>query len=277
MGVARSWRVAALLRGGVGIVVAVVLVGCGAAARTTAARPTEPSHQTYHAAPLGVSTRVHSRISCSTTGSLAPSGGRSYAVTVRTLAVVRAQPGRGRILERYPKIDVNGYPTVLGVFGARVGARCVVTWYRVELPAFPNGRTGWVAAGSVRAFAVRARIVVDLSTRRLVAYRGGKPVFRARVTVGSPRTPTPTGRYFVNERFLLNDPNGPFGVAALGISGHSDVLRNWAQGGPIALHGTDEPGAIGSAASHGCIRLANNDMRTLFSLTPAGTPVDIRT
>ncbi len=251
---------------------AVLLVGCGATARTS-----EPSHQTYHAAPLGVSTRAHSRISCATAGSLAPSGGRSYAVTVRRLAVVRAQPGRGRVLGRYPKIDLNGYPTVLGVFGARVGAGCAVTWYRVELPAFPNGRTGWVAAGSVRAFAVRSRIVVDLSTRRLVAYRAGRAVFQARVTVGSARTPTPTGRYFVNERFVLNDPNGPFGVAALGISGHSDVLRNWVQGGPIALHGTDEPGAIGSAVSHGCIRLANQDMRKLFSLTPAGTPVDIRT
>jgi len=258
-------------------VLAVVLVGCGAAARTTAARPTEPSHQTYHAAPLGVSTRVHSRISCATSGSLAPSGGRSYAVTVRTLAIVRAQPGRGRVLGRFPKIDVNGYPTTLGVVGARIGARCAVSWYRVQVPTFPNGRTGWVAAGSVEAFAVRSRIVVDLSTRRLVAFRAGKPVFRARVTVGAAQTPTPTGRYFVDERFVLDDPNGPFGVAALGISGHSDVLRDWVQGGPIALHGTDEPSAIGRAASHGCIRLANNDMRTLFSLTPAGTPVDIRT
>ncbi len=271
MGDARSCRVAALLRGGAGVGLAVLLAGCGTAARTS-----EPSHQRYHAAPLGVSKRAHARISCATGGSLAPTGARSYAVTVRKLAVVRAQPGRGSVLGRYRQIDPNDYPTVLGVFGARIGDRCAVTWYRVQLPTFPNGRTGWVAAGSVRAFAVRSRIVVDLSTRRLVAYRGGKVVFRAPVAVGSAQTPTPTGRYFVNERFLLNDPNGPFGVAALGISGHSNVLRNWVQGGPIALHGTDEPGSVGSAVSHGCIRLANDNMRKLFSLTPAGTPVDIR-
>ncbi|HXY81486.1 MAG TPA: L,D-transpeptidase [Gaiellaceae bacterium] len=228
------------------------------------------------AAPVAVSKRGRARVSCATAGSLAPTGGRSYAVTVRTLAVVRAQPGRGRVLGRFPKIDLNGYPTTLGVVGARVGPRCAVAWYRVQVPTFPNGRTGWVAAGSVAAFAVRSRIVVELSTRRLVAFRAGKPVFRARVTVGAPETPTPTGRYFVDERFVLDDPNGPFGVAALGISGHSDVLRDWVQGGPIALHGTDEPGAIGRAVSHGCIRLANDDMRRLFALTPAGTPVDIR-
>jgi lipoprotein-anchoring transpeptidase ErfK/SrfK len=273
MGDARSWRVAALLRrGGAGVGVAVALAGCATAAPTS-----EPSHQAYHSAPLGVSKRAQARSSCTQAGSFAPAGGRSYAVTVRNLAVVRALPGRGPVLARYRKIDLNDYPTVLGVVGARIGARCAVTWYRVQLPAFPNGRTGWVAAGSVRAFAVRSRIVVNLSTRRLVAYRAGKPVFGAPVAVGSAQTPTPTGRFFVDERFLLNDPNGPFGVAALGISGHSEVLRNWVQGGPIALHGTDEPRTIGSAASHGCIRLLNDDMRKLFSLAPAGTPVDIRT
>ena len=251
--------------------IAVLLAGCGTAAPTS-----ERSHQAHHAAPLGVSKRAHARIPCAATGSLAPTGARSYAVTVRTLAVVRARPGRGSVLGRFRQVDLNDYPTVLGVFGARIGAGCAVTWYRVEVPTFPNGRSGWVAAASVRAFAVRTRLVVDLSGRRLVVYRAGKVVFRAPVAIGSARTPTPTGRYFVNERFLLDDPNGPFGVAALGISGHSNVLRNWVQGGPIALHGTDEPGSIGSAVTHGCIRLANDDMRKLFSLTPAGTPVDIR-
>jgi lipoprotein-anchoring transpeptidase ErfK/SrfK len=54
------------------------------------------------------------------------------------------------------------------------------------------------------------------------------------------------------------------------------VLHDWAQGGPIALHGTNEPGLIGVAASHGCVRLTNGVMRRLFALAPAGTPVVIR-
>jgi lipoprotein-anchoring transpeptidase ErfK/SrfK len=93
--------------------------------------------------------------------------------------------------------------------------------------------------------------------------------------IGAPQTPTPTGRYVVNERWLLNDPNGVFGIAALGISAHSDVLHNWLQGGPIALHGTNEPWTIDQAASHGCIRLRNADMHRLLPLAPAGTPVVI--
>jgi lipoprotein-anchoring transpeptidase ErfK/SrfK len=118
------------------------------------------------------------------------------------------------------------------------------------------------------------RIVVRLSTRRLVVYLSDRAVFRAPVAIGAAQTPTPIGRFFVNERFLLNS-TGPFGVAALGISAHSDVLKNWVQGGPIALHGTDNPASIGGAAIHGCIRLGNPDMRRLFALAPAGTPVTI--
>jgi lipoprotein-anchoring transpeptidase ErfK/SrfK len=128
----------------------------------------------------------------------------------------------------------------------------------------------------VRVFPVADRIVVDLSGRRLYAFRNGRLRLRARVAVGAPQTPTPTGHYVVNERWVLDNPNGAFGVAALGISAHSNVLHNWLQDGPIGLHGTNEPWSIGRAASHGCIRLHNYAMRRLFRLAPAGTPVWIR-
>jgi lipoprotein-anchoring transpeptidase ErfK/SrfK len=39
------------------------------------------------------------------------------------------------------------------------------------------------------------------------------------------------------------------------------------------IHGTNEPGSIGSAASHGCIRMLVPDVIQLYSLTPLGTPV----
>ncbi len=96
------------------------------------------------------------------------------------------------------------------------------------------------------------------------------------MAIGATGTPTPVGRFYVDERFLLANANGPFGVAALGISAHSDVLQHWVQGGPIALHGTNEPTAIGGAVSHGCVRLTNEAMMRLFKLAPAGTPVLIR-
>jgi L,D-transpeptidase catalytic domain len=218
--------------------------------------------------------RISTRPSCRVLA-VSSRSDRSYAVIIRRVAEVRARPGAGRLVRRFSRLDENGYPVVLGVLGERMNGNCRATWYRVQVPMLPNGQTGWVAARNVRAFAVRTRIVVDLSTRRLVAYRAGRAALRAPVSVGAARTPTPVGRYFIDERFVLSDPNGPFGVAALGISAHSDVLRDWVQNGPIALHGTDDPASIGRAASHGCIRLENSMMQRLFALAPAGTPVVI--
>ena len=43
----------------------------------------------------------------------------------------------------------------------------------------------------------------------------------------------------------------------------------------IYFHGTHAENMIGQPASHGCIRLKNKDMITLFDLTPISTPVHI--
>ena len=56
----------------------------------------------------------------------------------------------------------------------------------------------------------------------------------------------------------------------------ANVLTGWTQGGPIAIHGTNEPWSIGRAVSNGCIRVPNPVLRRLFKAVPAGTPVVIR-
>jgi len=43
----------------------------------------------------------------------------------------------------------------------------------------------------------------------------------------------------------------------------------------IYLHGTNQEHLIGSPASHGCVRLRNQDIMELFDLVPAGTPIEI--
>lgn len=258
-----------------GLVAALVLVlaACGGGSH---AQLSEASAQPYRAAPLGTGRMPSAvRTTCAAQASFAPSLRRSYAAVVRLAATAYSHPG-ARALASFGRIDQNGYRTVLGIVGAKTTSGCDPTWYRVQLPVPTNGRTGWVPASAVRIYQVATRVVIRLGARRLVVYRSGRAVFRAPVAVGTPQTPTPLGSYFVNERFLLTSSAGPFGVAALGISAHSDVLKNWVQGGPIALHGTDDPASIGRAATHGCVRLANADMRRLFALVPAGTPVSIR-
>jgi lipoprotein-anchoring transpeptidase ErfK/SrfK len=196
------------------------------------------------------------------------------AVVSAPVTAFRA-PGRGRI-EHFGLLNVNRFPTVFGVLAERVDARCAATWLRVELPLRPNGATGWVRADHVDRVPVHARVVVDVSSRTLRLYRGSKLVVRSSVAVGSSATPTPVGRYYVNQRLVPAEQGGPFGPGAIGISAFSPVLTGWAQGGPVAIHGTNEPWSIGRAVSNGCIRVPNAVLQRLWPLTPAGTPVIIR-
>jgi L,D-transpeptidase catalytic domain len=248
---------------------ALVLAGCGYEHART-----ESAVGSARAAGLGATAVTKPSRACTSRVVRLATVRTAYAAIARRRLAVVARPA-GPVIERLPQLDADRYPTVFGVFAVRRDAGCAARWYRVQLPTLPNGSTGWIRAADVRLFKIDSRIVVDLTERRLRAYRNGKKVLEAEVAVGASETPTPTGSFYVDERFVLDTPSGPFGPAVLGISAHSDVLRDWAQGGPIALHGTDEPGLIGAAASHGCVRLANGVMRRLFALAPAGTPVVI--
>jgi len=198
----------------------------------------------------------------------------AVAAIVHSSAVAYRRPG-AKPFARFGRVNVNGFPTVFRVLDVVRAPNCSARWYRVQLPIKPNGVTGFVRASAVGTGAVRSRVVVDLSAKRLTLYRRGRPVLRAPVAVGSSATPTPLGRYYVNQRLIPPDPGGPYGPAAIGISAFSNVLTGWAQGGPIAIHGTNEPWSIGHAVSNGCIRLHNDVLRRLFEATPAGTPVVI--
>jgi hypothetical protein len=201
---------------------------------------------------------------------------RAFAVSVDEGTVAaRRRPG-GEVVARFGTENVNGVRTVLGVVGTVVDRRCRPTWYRVQLPMRPNGVQGYVRAAEVTLHRVTTRIVVDLSERRVTLYRDGRRVLATTAAIGSEATPTPTGRYYVNQRLLAADPDGPFGPGAVGISAFSPVLTGWAQGGPIAIHGTNDPSSIGLAVSNGCLRIANDVLVRLFEATPAGTPVMIR-
>jgi len=244
------------------VVVAAALAGCGG---STAA----PSDPTARAAPrppaktcrVGVESRLGSRR-------------LAYAaVAQRPLRAFRS-PG-GAAFAIFPRLNPNGVPNVFGVLDVVKGRDCKPRWFRVELPMRPNGSIGWIRAGAVWIGRVRTRIEIDVSRRRLTFFRNGRAVLSATTAVGAPATPTPTGRFYVNQRLIPTDPQGPFGPGAIGISAFSNVLTGWTQGGPVAIHGTNEPWSIGRSVSNGCIRLPNPILRRLFRAVPAGTPVVI--
>lgn len=66
----------------------------------------------------------------------------------------------------------------------------------------------------------------------------------------------------------------PFGTTQRKYTGVLGTNRlNLGDG--YALHGTNQPNSIGTSVSHGCVRLRNEDIETLYQMVPVGTPVFI--
>jgi lipoprotein-anchoring transpeptidase ErfK/SrfK len=151
-------------------------------------------------------------------------------------------------------------------------------WVRLRIPGRPNGRIGWVSREVLAAFhRTRWAIVVNLAERRLTAYNDGHVRMTAPVGVGKPSTPTPTGRFWIRERFTVTDRGNPYWPYALGTSDYS-TLTEWPGGGVIGIHGDfGEPQKIPGDPSHGCVRMRDADIAWLGPRVTLGTPVDIVT
>jgi hypothetical protein len=150
-------------------------------------------------------------------------------------------------------------------------------WLHVYLPTRPNSSTGWVKAGDVDVSApLEWKIRVSLADHHLWLLHDDVVDFETGVAIGTAQYPTPTGMFYITDPVDLHDtPNLGYGVFALGLSGHSDVLTEFGGGdGQIAIHGTNNPGDIGQDVSHGCVRIANDAIERLSTL-PLGTPVEI--
>lgn len=191
--------------------------------------------------------------------------------------VARAGPSAhaGRIEFVAPRRPLTRVRTVLPVL-AEATSRTGGTWLRVRLPGRPNGHSGWITAKRTKRSSTEWRILVDLSARRVTVYRADRVRRQFRAVVGSPATPTPRGRFFVEEGLALSAyaSGGPY---ALATSARSRVLREF-EGGPgqVAIHGTANlSGAPGSAVSHGCIRLRTRAITWMARRIGAGVPLTI--
>jgi hypothetical protein len=191
---------------------------------------------------------------------------------------VRSRPGRGARRERLgTEARWGGGPVRLLVLRSALDSRDR-RWLRVRLPKRPNDRAGWIRADRTRITTTRWRIVISTRSRKLTVRRAGRRVRRFAVVIGAPETPTPRGLFAISER--IRQPSGVLGPWALHLTAHSRVLEDYGGGkGRVAIHG--RAGALladplGSARSHGCIRLDNRAVSWLARRAVEGTPVRIR-
>jgi lipoprotein-anchoring transpeptidase ErfK/SrfK len=198
-------------------------------------------------------------------------------VVLRTAHTAHSAPeaGSAQVSHLSARTPITGEQTTLPVLSRSIGAGGV-QWLHVMLPGRPDGLTGWIGQRGTRPLVTSWRIVVDLAARRVRVYYDGRPVRSFQAVVGKHSTPTPVGEFFVEEVLQMApaESGGPF---ALALSARSNALQEF-EGGPgqIAIHGRDRlGGTLGTAASHGCMRLATASIDWLAARIGPGTPVTI--
>lgn len=183
------------------------------------------------------------------------------------------EPGRGESPDfAFDTRNPMGQLAPLLIDGAM--RRDGVEWLEVLLPLRPNGTAAWVKVDDVKIRQREERIEVDLSRRLLRHYDGDELANSIRIGVGSEQYPTAVGRFYIWVKVAYENPDNPYGIMALGLSGFSPVLSDWPGQGRMAVHGTPYASNRGQAVSHGCVRVYNEDMHALLDL-PLGTPVEI--
>jgi L,D-transpeptidase catalytic domain len=204
--------------------------------------------------------------------SLARPPGAYAAVWVRAgeRVEMRTEPGGGKVIARVGRRTDFGSPSVFGVVQRRGD------WVGVSTERLPNGRLGWIRLDPDRVDGgwTRDSVVIDLSAYRAELRRGDRVVASFAVTIGAPGSPTPTGRFAVTDTFTDLDSDA-YGCCALALSAtQASLPSGWLGGNRIAIHGTSGP--LGIAASHGCVRAADDEVRRLVRTVPLGTPVFIK-
>src|SRR3954468_23866032 len=124
-------------------------------------------------------------------------------------------------------------------------------------------------------------IVINRGGFQLTLYKHLRAVHTYTIAVGQAGLETPAGMYTVNDKQVnpsWHVPNSPWAGSLAGRvipPGPDDPIKaRWigiADG--AGIHGTDEVGSLGSAASHGCIRMAIPDVIALYDKVPYGSKI----
>jgi lipoprotein-anchoring transpeptidase ErfK/SrfK len=182
--------------------------------------------------------------------------------------------------------DVNQLQTILArrdlYKGSTTGIYDQATAEAVAAYNSKQGLAGGQTVTMETAKALAGSIRIDISERKLYHYTDGALRKTYPVAVGMAAYPTPTGSFQIISKVVNPTwtppnsdwargmdpvppgPGNPLGTRWMGLNSPS-----------IGIHGTYTGSSIGTAASHGCIRMRISDAEELFSRVFVGTPVEI--
>lgn len=107
-------------------------------------------------------------------------------------------------------------------------------------------------------------IIIDMDRLTLTLFVDNKYLRHYPVAMGKYETPTPVGNWKILSKEI--SPHAVLGTRWMGLN---------IPYGRYGIHGTNQPGSIGTFASQGCIRMHNAHVEEIFSLVSEGTPVTI--
>jgi lipoprotein-anchoring transpeptidase ErfK/SrfK len=125
-------------------------------------------------------------------------------------------------------------------------------------------------------------VVVDRPNFKLRLYKNLRLVKTYGVAIGASGYDTPSGQYHIEDKTIdptwYVPPNAAWAGSLAGQvipPGPANPLKaRWLGfGGGRGIHGTADDGSIGSAASHGCIRMHVSDVEALYPRVPLGAPL----
>ena len=130
---------------------------------------------------------------------------------------------------------------------------------------------------------VGASIVVNRASRVLTLYRETRKIRTFRIAVGTSGHPTPRGLFSIvskqrNPTWIPPDSPWAKGLGPVPPGPGNPLGTRWmgTSASAVGIHGTPASGTIGTAASHGCIRMYIHDAEWLYDRVKVGTPVLIR-
>ncbi|HET7051393.1 MAG TPA: L,D-transpeptidase [Solirubrobacteraceae bacterium] len=198
-----------------------------------------------------------------------------WAYVNRIAWIHQAPSGSSRRVERLTWYTADGFSAIYLLLRAHWDAHGR-EWVKLRIPGRPNGRTGWVQRSALGSFHLtHLLVVVDREQRQMSFYSRGRRIWTAPVGVGKPATPTPTGHFWIDERFEITNPGSGYYPYAFGTTDYS-TLSEWPGGGVVGIHGPYyDPQGIPGYISHGCIRLRVSDDFWLAGHLQLGTPLRV--
>ena len=124
------------------------------------------------------------------------------------------------------------------------------------------------------------RLRLSLSDKRVYVYRGDSLEASYPVAIGRPGWETPTGEFSVFSQLVDPGWTNPLTGEVMGPGPENPLgerwIAFWTDGtNAIGFHGTPNRDSVGQAASHGCVRMYNEDVRQLYEMVTIGTPITV--